>query len=724
MPPPPAAPRHPTVHTQFGDERTDDYAWLRNREDPEVLAYLEAENAYADQALAPLQPLEDELYTEIVARVMETDSSAPVRWGPWWYYDRTVEGLSYPIHCRRAADGPVAPEPSDGPGEQVIVDGNQLAADHEFSSIGILAMAPDHAIFALGVDFTGDERHTVSFRTLDGSKAPAETLEDVGYAVAWSLDARTLFYVRVDEAWRPHQVWRHELGSDPSSDVLVYEEADESFGVGVSRSRDDATILLHVSSSMTTEVLWLDAREPGSPAVLLPRRHGIECAVEHLVAPDGSSWWLVLTNDEARDFRLLAAPCADPMLLREVVAERPGTRLDGVEAFDGFIVLSERLEGCASVRIVALLEGPDPFGEDLVARGSVALASGSPATTVVGSTPEYSTPTVRIEHASFTLPHSSFDVVLTTGEPILRKRQMVRGGYDPSQYVSARLWVPARDGVLVPVSLVHHRDLLAAGAAGGEAPREPAPLLLYGYGSYEASIDPYFSSMRLSLLDRGVIYAVAHVRGGGELGRAWYEAGRLEHKQTTFLDFVDVARHLVEHGFTQPSRLAAMGGSAGGLLMGASINLAPSLFRCVVAEVPFVDVLSTILDPSLPLTVGEWEEWGDPLHDPDAYRRVKSWSPYDNVTGAEPDGTPRVYPELLVLGSFNDTRVSYWEPAKWVAKIRAANPENRAILKTDLGAGHAGPSGRYDSWRERAMIYSFLVDRLGASHPAAPETAS
>jgi oligopeptidase B len=712
------------VLAHFGDERTDDYHWLRDLDDPEVLAYLEAENAFAERALAPLQPLEDELYAEIVSRIMETDTSAPVRWGPWWYYDRTVQGQGYPIHCRRPATGPVPPDPSEGPGEQVVLDANQLADGHEFCSVGILSMAPGHAVFALGVDFKGDERHTLTFRTLDGTPAPEETLGDVGYAVAWSLDAKSLFYVRVDDAWRPNQVWRHDLGSDPSGDVLVHEEADESFGVGVSRSRDDAVILIHSSSSMTTEALWLDAREPSAPTVLWPRRHGIEYAVEHLVAPDGGAWWLLLTNDEARDFRLLAAPCDTPSLLREIVAERPGTRLDGVEAFAGHLVLSERLEGCASVRVIPLLDGPDPFGGAPLDRGTVALAGRGPATTAVGSTPEYSTPTVRIEHASFVSPHSTYDLVLGSGEETLVKRQEVRGGYDETAYVTARLWVPARDGVLVPVSLVHRRDLLDELSEGGAAPRDPAPLLLYGYGSYEASIDPYFSSMRLSLLDRGVIYAVAHVRGGGELGRAWYEAGRLEHKQTSFLDFIDVANHLVERGFTEPSLLAAMGGSAGGLLVGASINMAPDLFHCVVAEVPFVDVLSTILDPSLPLTVGEWEEWGDPLHDPDAYRRVKSWSPYDNVAGTEPDGSERRYPELLVLGSLNDTRVSYWEPAKWVARIRASNPENRVILKTDLGAGHSGPSGRYDSWRERAMIYSFLVDRLGASAPAVPGTVS
>jgi len=718
--PPPHAPRRPTTLTHFDDVRIDDYFWLRDRDDPEVLAYLSAENDYAAAALAPTAELEQSIYDEIVARIQETDVTAPVRWGAWWYYERTFEGASYPVHCRRPADGDAFPTSLDGPGEQVILDENELARGHDFCSVGVLEIAPHHALCAVGVDFDGDERHTVSFLSLDGAPAPSESIADVGYAVAWSSDAASLLYVRVDDAWRPYELWRHDLGTDPAGDVLLYREDDERFRVSVARSRDDAVLVVHVASSLTTEVHAAEAASPTSLELVWPRRHGVECSLEHLSAPDGSRWWLATTNDGgATDFRVLAgrhdgtAPA-----FREVVPEVPGRRINGVDAFAGHLVVSERLDGSAAVRLLTLLEGEDPFGDDLAGRGVVVDSDEVPATTVLGSTPEYTTDTVRILQTSLVSPFGSFDVDVRDGTRTLRKRQVVRGGYDASRFASARLWVTARDGASIPVSIVLRRDLLTEGAPHRERPAAPVPLLLYGYGAYEVSIDPVFSSARLSLLERGVAFAIAHVRGGGELGRSWYEAGRLEHKATTFLDFVDVARALVDEGFTVPSRLAAMGGSAGGLLMGASMNLAPDAFCAVVAEVPFVDVLSTMLDASIPLTVGEWEEWGDPLHDPDAYRRLKSWSPYDNVVATGSGGTPREYPELLVLASLNDTRVQYWEPAKWVAKLRAANPAHRVVLKTDLGAGHAGPSGRYDAWRERALVFAWAADRLGVGAAA------
>ena len=386
--------------------------------------------------------------------------------------------------------------------------------------------------------------------------------------------------------------------------------------------------------------------------------------------------------------------------------------MDGVDAFARHLALAERRDGSAAVRILPLLDGDDPFGGDLEARGYVVASDETPATTALGFSPEYDTTSVRVVQTSLVSPTGAYDVALGDGTRTLRKRQIVRGGYDPTALVSARLWVTARDGVEIPVSIVHRRDLLDEGGVPGDAPREPMPLLLYGYGSYEVSIDPVFSSARLSLLDRGIGFAIAHVRGGGELGRSWYEAGRLEHKVTTFLDFVDVARALVARGFSSPPASPPRG-LGGGLLMGASINLDPWAFRAVVAEVPFVDVLSTMLDASIPLTVGEWEEWGDPLHDEAAYRRMKAWSPYDNVVGRGRRVAAAI-PTCSVLGSLNDTRVQYWEPAKWVAKLRAANPSNRIVLKTDLGAGHAGPSGRYDSWRERALVFAWIADRLGS----------
>jgi oligopeptidase B len=706
--------------THFGDTRIDEYSWLRDRDDPAVTAYLESENEFAAAALTQIAALEQQVYDELISRIEETDVSCPVRWGPYWYYERTFTGKSYPVHCRRPAGREEVPRDLDDGAEQVILDENELAAGHEFCSVGVLDVSPDHELAAIGVDFEGDERHTVSFHSLGGRNAPAETLEDVSYSVAWTTDAGSLLYVRADAAWRPHELWRHVLGTDPGDDVLVYREDDERYRVSVSRSRDGAALVVHVASAMTTEVLFADPLDPTALTMLWARREGVECSMEHLVAPDGSPWWVAATNDGARDFKVVASRADGPASFREIVGERPDARIEGVEAFRGHLVLTGRTAGDASVRILPLAAGGDPFGPDLDARGYDVGADEQPATTALGANPEFDTSAVRVVQTSFVTPLSDLDVELGTGGRTLRKRRPVGGGYDASQYVSARLHVRARDGTEVPVSIVHHRDLLTPGGAPGDTPRVPAPTLLYGYGAYDMSMDPVFSPSRLSLLDRGVLYAIAHVRGGGELGRRWYEAGRLEHKANSFSDFVDVARGLVALGYSEPSGAVAMGGSAGGLLVGAAINEAPDAFCAVIAEVPFVDALNTILDPTLPLTVSEWEEWGDPLHDEAAYERMKSWSPYDNVTGVNPDGSPRIYPELLVLGSLNDTRVSYWEPAKWVARLRASNPQNRVILRTDLGAGHAGPSGRYDAWRERAMVYAFALDRLGATDAPRP----
>jgi oligopeptidase B len=708
----PHAPRRPTQLTNFGDTRVDDYFWLRDREDPGVLAYLQAENDFAASALAETEELRDRVYEEIVARIEETDVSAPVRWGAWWYYTRTFEGRSYPVHCRRPRGDGAFPASLDEQHEQVLLDENALAEGHAFCSVGVLEVAPSHGLAAVGVDFVGDERHSVSFRSLDGRVTPSETIANVGYSVAWSSDDASLCYVRMDDAWRPFELWRHDLGTDPSTDELLYREDDERFQVSIRRSRDASSLLVHTSSSTSSEVLALDAASPGSLRAVWPRRGGVECSMEHLTAPNGDAWWIAVTNDGALDFKVVAARESETLEFGEIVAERSGRRIDGVDAFARHLVVAERLDGCASVRVLPLRDADDPFGADFEARGFTVASDESPATTVMDLNPEFETSSVRVAQTTLVMPASSVDVDLQRGDRVVRKRRVVRGGYDPAKYVSSRVWVIARDGVEIPVSLVHRRDLLEPPGEPGARPTAPMPMVLYGYGAYEICIEPAFASARLSLLDRGVAYAIAHVRGGGELGRAWYDAGRLEHKQTTFLDFVDVANGLVAHGYTDASRLVAMGGSAGGLLVGASMNLAPSTFRAVVAEVPFVDVLNTMLDDSLPLTANEWEEWGDPVHDEEAYFRMKSWSPYDNVP-AVIDGTESTYPDLLVLGSLNDTRVSYWEPAKWVAKIRATSPATKVVLKTDLGAGHGGPSGRYDSWRERALVFAFVIDKLG-----------
>lgn len=717
MPTPPRVPQRPHTILRHGDVRSDPYYWLMDRDDHEVLAHLREENAYLAEALAPLKPLENELFEEIKKRIEETDISVPVLRGAWWYFERTREGLDYAISCRVAsAPGDFTPPVIDAnstlPDEQIILDENVEAEGHDFLSVGVLMVSPDDQWVAVGTDFEGNERHHVTVRPLAGQTPISDELDDVYYGFAWASDSRHFFYTRVDNAMRPWQLWRHELGTPSSADVLVYQEDDAQFNVSVGRSRDEAVIVIHVGSSSTTELHFIDAARPTDEFTLLEaRRQGIEYGVEHFIDASATAWWLKVTNEDATDFRLLARRTHDEPWT-ELVGERPGNRLDGVDAFKSFLALSERHEGCSAVRLVPILEGDDPFGTDLLARSYLVEGDASPSTVALSANATYDTAQIRVLITSLVTPRLVADVVVASGEVLVRKQQQVLGGYDQSHYVTGRLWVIASDGVKVPVSLVASRDLVELDEHGELRAKAPAPLLLYGYGSYEISIDPAFSSLRLSLLDRGVIFAIAHVRGGGEMGRSWYEMGKLAQKPTTFSDFVRVARELVARGWTTPEHLAARGGSAGGLLMGAAMNLAPDLFRCVVAEVPFVDALTTMLDETLPLTIGEWEEWGNPEASSSAYRTMKSYSPYDNVRATNDDGSVRTYPHLFAAGGLNDSRVGFWEPAKWVLKLRDVNPANVAYLKTELGAGHGGPSGRYDAWRDEAQVLAFIVDQI------------
>ncbi|MGC8498299.1 MAG: S9 family peptidase [Acidimicrobiales bacterium] len=720
MPTPPRAALRPHRIERHGDVRLDPYHWLRDREDAEVLRLLREENDYLATGLAGLDGLRERLYEEIRRRIDETDISVPVRRGSWWYFERTREGLDYPLSCRVPA-APDEPPPSVDAesslgGEIVILDENAEAHGHDYFSVGVFEISPDDQWLALASDIDGHERHRLSFRPLGDQDPTDETIDDVYYGAAWAGDSRVFFYTRVDEAMRPYQIWRHALGTPASSDVLVYEEPDPQFTVSVGCSRDREVIVIVSASSTTSESRWLPADDPASDLqVGEPRRSGIEYGLEHAIDAAGQPWWLKLTNEDATDFRLLVGPSAvGPW--RELVGHRPGTRLDGVEAFSQYLVLAERLEGSSAIRVVPL-PADDPWGGDLLARSWLVEGPEQPSTVGVGANPNYETSSLRIGLTSLVTPYLVADVDLASGTLAVRKQQRVRGGYDGSAYATGRLWVTASDGQRIPVSWVARRDLLEE-RDGQLTPRAAAPLLLYGYGSYEISIDPTFSSIRLSLLDRGVVFAIAHVRGGGEMGRTWYEMGRLTQKPTTFSDFVAVARYLVAAGWTSPDQMAARGGSAGGLLMGAAMNLAPTLWRAVVAEVPFVDVLTTMLDPTLPLTIGEWEEWGDPDVDPLAYRTIRSYSPYDNVRATEDDGSLRRYPRLLATAGLNDSRVGYWEPAKWVQALRAANPDNEAYLKTELGAGHGGPSGRYDAWRDEALVLAFIIDSIA---PAAAD---
>ena len=713
----PKAPKRPFEITRHDDTRIDPYYWLMDRENEEVLQHLQAENTFLAESFAALKPLENELYNEIKARIEETDISVPVRKGDWWYYERTKEGLNYPISCRLRVSGEGTTPPTIDPniaidGEQIILDENVEAQGHDFLSVGVLAVSPNDEWLAVGVDFEGSERHTVTIRSLTGGEPLLDTLEDVYYGFAWAMDSRHFFYTRVDEAMRPWQLWRHELSTSTASDVLVYEEPDAQYSVSVGRSRDDRVIVNFLGSSTTTEVHFVDASRPTDEFQLLEeRRHGIEYGVEHFVDTSNVAWWLKTTNEDATDFRLLVRE-VDQKTWRELIPERPGNRLDGVEAFSNFLALSERVDGCAAVRIAKLDSGTDPFGNDLLERSTLVQGDVRPSTVGLGANPNYVTTQLRVGITSLVTPRLVADVDIASGETIVRKQQKVLGDFDANNYVTTRLWVTASDGQNIPVSLVARRSVVTSTPNGEVLPASPAPFLLYGYGSYEISIDPSFSSMLLSLLDRGVIFAIAHIRGGGEMGRSWYETGKLAQKPTTFSDFVTVARFLIDNGWTTGEQLAARGGSAGGLLMGAVMNLAPDLFQCIVAEVPFVDVLTTMLDDSLPLTVGEWEEWGNPDASASAYRTMKSYSPYDNVLASNPDGSTREYPHLFASGGLNDSRVGFWEPAKWVLKLRDANSKNMAYLKTEMGAGHGGPSGRYDAWRDEAQVLAFILSEI------------
>jgi oligopeptidase B len=685
---PPAAKRVPAERTHHGDTVVDQYAWLADKDDPDTIAYLKAENAFTEAATAHLKGLRETLFEETKRRTKETDLSVPTRKGAHWYYTRTVEGQQYGIQCRRAVrDGETEPPSTeDGTpldGEEVLLDGNALAEGHEFFALGTFDISPDGRWLAYSTDFAGDERFTLRVKDLSTGEVLADEVPGTFYGTAWSADGSTLFYLTVDEAWRPYRVWRHTVGSAAGDDVVVYEESDERFWVGVDLTRSEKFIVIDAHSKITSEVRVIPASNPaGEPAVIAPRRQGVEYSVEH-----HGHRFLILHNDGAEDFELAYTSADAPGEWATLIPHSPGTRLEAVDAFANHLVVSLRKDGLTGLRVLPVgstdtydIDFPEPIY-------SVGLEAN----------PEYATSTVRLHYASFVTPDSVYDYDLVTRAMVLRKQKPVLGDFDPAAYEQHRDWALADDGTRVPISLV---------CRAGTPKDGSAPAVIYGYGSYEASMDPWFSIPRLSLLDRGVIFAVAHIRGGGELGRRWYEDGKLLAKKNTFTDFVACARHLVKASWTATDRLVARGGSAGGLLMGAVANLAPDAFAGVVAQVPFVDALNSILDPSLPLTVTEWEEWGNPLDDPEVYAYMKSYTPYENVSAVD-------YPAILAVTSLNDTRVLYHEPAKWIARLRATAPAGEYLLKTEMGAGHGGPSGRYDAWKEEAFVAAWILDRLG-----------
>jgi len=689
---PPRAPRRPTELRHGDDVRVDDWYWLRDRDDPAVRSLLEEENAYVEAMLAPLAGLRDAVFAEIKTRVVETDVSAPIRRGQFEYFTRTRVGLEYAVHCRRPV-GAVTPDPDAAPGqgdEEVLLDENVLAAGSEYFALRGLALSPDQARLAYLVDRTGGERARLQVRDLASGDDLPDEVPDTYYGLGWANDQRSIFYVRPDAAMRPFQVWCHVLGTAVSTDRLVFEELDERFYASVRRARSGRVLFIDIESKVTTEAWLLDADQPEeAPRVVAPREDGVEYRVEHHHDPSGEDRLFIVTNVAgAENFQLMVADTASPGRehWRTVVAGQAEVRLDRVDAFAHHVVLSERAGGMARLRALDLAGGDAvvEIGDDV-------------ATTWLGASPEYDGTVVRVVSTSLVTPTTDYDHDLATGTTTLVKRQRVEG-YEPDRYETHRVWARADDATLVPISIVHGRGLARDGSGA---------MVLYGYGAYEISIDPTFSISRLSLLERGGAYAIAHVRGGGELGRGWYEDGKLHHKRNTFSDFVACARHLIAEGYTAPSRLVARGGSAGGLTMGAVLNQAPELWRAVVAEVPFVDCLTTMLDPSLPLTITEFDEWGNPGADEQLYEYIRSYSPYDNVG-------PVAYPAVLATAGLNDPRVQYWEPAKWVQKLRATTTGSAAtLLKTELDAGHHGRSGRYESWREEAFVVAFVLDALG-----------
>ncbi|MBY4206803.1 S9 family peptidase [Rhodococcus fascians] len=702
---PPIAKKVPQGRTHHGDTFIDNYEWLRAKEDPEVIAYLEAENAYTEQQTAGLEALRGKIFDEIKSRTQETDLSVPTRMGQWWYYSRTVEGKSYGLQCRCPVDSPDDWTPPtlssdvDVPGEQILLDANVEAEGHDFFSLGAFSISLDGTLLAYSTDTEGDERYTLRFKNLETGELLADTIENVAPGATWTADATHVFYLTVDESWRPDTVWRHTLGK--AEDVKVFHEPDESYWVGFGSTRSEKYLMIWVGSKITSECLVLESTDPeGEFRVVLPRTDGIEYSIEHAVVA-GEDRFLITHNgsvngwgtegEKAENFLLAEAPVSDPLDQRILVPHQGDVRVEDIDAFASHLIFTYRREALTRMAIWPLTD--EGYGEYRELEFDEELYSVG-----AGSNPEWDQPLLRMVYTSFITPGQVYDLDIASGELLLRKSQPVLGEFDAGDYVQHREWATAPDGTQIPLSVIARKDV----------PEGPAPTLLYGYGSYEASMDPSFSVARLSLLDRGIVFVVAHVRGGGEMGRHWYDQGKTLQKKNTFTDFIAAAQHLIDTGRTSPKHLVADGGSAGGLLMGAVANLAPELFNGILANVPFVDPLTSILDPSLPLTVIEWDEWGNPLADKEVYEYMKSYSPYENVEAKD-------YPSILAITSINDTRVLYVEPAKWVAALRATKTgDSDLLLKTEMSAGHGGVSGRYEKWKEAAFEYAWIVDKTGA----------
>lgn len=674
---PPKPKQIPHEVRQHGTVWQDPYFWLRERENPEVIRHLEAENAFTESVMADTQELQEKLYREILSRIKETDLSVPVKLGNYFYYTRTEQGKQYPIHCRKK-------ETLEAP-EQILLDQNVLAEGHTYFRVGVFKISPDHKLLAYSIDTMGSEMYTVHVKNLETGELLKDILPNTYANLEWANDNQTFFYTLLDEAKRPYQLMRHRLGQEPSKDTLVFHEKDESFFLVVYKTSDRQYLMLELASKITTEVHYLKASQPeGKFQIIEPRQKKMEYSADHY-----NGTFLILTNDQAQNFRLMEAPVEKPgkSFWKEIIPARADIKIEGLGAVENYWTIYEREKGLTNIRIMDpktresyLIDFPEP------------VYNAEPTGNL-----EYRTEILRFDYTSLVTPSSVFDFNMRTRQRELKKQQEVVGGYDASQYTSERIWAKSPDGVQVPVSLVYKKGIKRDGSN---------PLFLYGYGSYGISMDPGFSSVRLTLLNRGFVFAIAHIRGGGDLGRPWYEEGKFLKKKNTFHDFIAAAETLIREKYTSPEKLVIEGGSAGGMLMGAVVNMRPELFKAVVAKVPFVDVVSTMLDETLPLTVTEYDEWGNP-QDKEFFDAMRAYSPYDNVTS-------RCYPHMLITGGLNDPRVQYWEPAKWAAKLRDHQTGERLILlKIEMESGHGGPSGRYNYLKEIAFDYAFLFKILG-----------
>jgi len=655
---PPAAKKVPVTFELNGDRRTDDYYWLKERDNPEVIKYLEAENAYTNAVTKHTRGLQRKLYKEMLSRIKETDLSVPVRIDDYYYYTRTEKGKQYPINCRKKG--------SLNAKEEIILDQNRLARGKKFCRIGAFSVSPNHKYLAYSEDNDGSETFTIYIKDLDTGTLLKDQVPNTYYSVEWANDNKTIFYDVLDEVKRPYKLYKHKLGTDPAGDELIYHEKDDSYYLSLSKTRSRKYLLLNLASNTTSEVHFLDADNPqGSFKIIHPRQHEMEYYVEH-----HEDNFYIVTNDNAKNFKLVSVTVSNPAKenWKEVIGHSRDVKIDGVDAFVNHLVVSEREKGLTQIRIMNLADSsahkitfPEPV-----------------YTCEPGDNREFKTNLLRFNYTSLVTPASVFDYDMNTKTRELKKRQEVLGGYDPNTYQSERIFAKAADGNSIPISLVYKKPFTRNGTN---------TLMLNGYGSYGSSTDPTFSANRLSLLDRGFVFAIAHIRGGGEMGRIWYEDGKLLNKKNTFSDFIACAEHLIAEKYTCPGKIVIQGGSAGGLLMGAVVNMRPDLFKAVIANVPFVDVINTMLDPSIPLTVTEYEEWGNP-NEKVYYDYMKSYSPYDNVERKD-------YPNILITAGLNDPRVQYWEPAKWTAKLRDEKLDNNMLnLRTKMEAGHGEASGR------------------------------